>query len=147
VWIGWHLDVTCIVLVSTVAIHSTNLLLCCAVLCCAVLCCAVLYCAVLCCVVSLSTAGIGMAIGFLFLGQGRASLRRDPLSIGALLLSMSPRFPTRTLGRWVDYIVFLLVLLVLFLLLYIEFLEFIYSIVLASSGWCLYVDVHVCLYL
>lgn len=44
--------------------------------------------------------GIGMAIGLLFLGQGRASLRRDPLSLGALLLSTSPRFPTRTLGAY-----------------------------------------------
>ena len=43
--------------------------------------------------------GIGMAIGLLFLGQGRASLRRDPLSLGALLLSTTPRFPTRTLGK------------------------------------------------
>ena len=44
--------------------------------------------------------GIGMAIGFLFLGQGRASLRRDPLSIGALLMSMCPRYPTRTIGLY-----------------------------------------------
>ena len=40
-----------------------------------------------------------MAIGLLFLAGGRASLRRDPTSVGALLLSTAPRFPSRTLDH------------------------------------------------
>jgi anaphase-promoting complex subunit 1 len=33
----------------------------------------------------------------LFLGQGKASFKRDDVSIGALVLSTSPRFPYRTM--------------------------------------------------
>ena len=41
---------------------------------------------------------VSMAIGFLFLAGGQASLRRDPLSIACLLLSTSPRFPRCSIG-------------------------------------------------
>ena len=39
---------------------------------------------------------VAMAIGLLFLGGGRASLRRDPIAIGALVIAFAPRFPHRT---------------------------------------------------
>ena len=46
-----------------------------------------------------SHLAVSMAIGLLFLAGGRASLRRDPTSVGALLLSTAPRFPSRTLDH------------------------------------------------
>ncbi len=38
----------------------------------------------------------GMSLGMLFLAGGRYSLRRDPVSIACLLLSIIPRFPAKT---------------------------------------------------
>eukprot|EP01033_Poteriospumella_lacustris_P008019 gene8018-5771_t len=38
----------------------------------------------------------GMAIGMLFLGGGKYSLKRDPVSVACLLMSMLPRYPNRT---------------------------------------------------
>jgi hypothetical protein len=38
----------------------------------------------------------GMALGLLFLGGGRYSLKRDPVSIACLLLSILPRYPNRS---------------------------------------------------
>jgi len=38
---------------------------------------------------------LGMAVGFLFLAGGNASLKRDKLSIACLLLSIIPRFPAK----------------------------------------------------
>ena len=35
-------------------------------------------------------------IGILFLAGGQASLKRDPVSVGALLIALCPRFPMRT---------------------------------------------------
>jgi anaphase-promoting complex subunit 1 len=42
---------------------------------------------------------LGMALGQLFLAGGQASLKRDPMSIGALLISFCPRFPMRTVDN------------------------------------------------
>ena len=42
---------------------------------------------------------LSMAIGMLFLSGGNASLKRDPLSIACLLLSICPRFPARTVDN------------------------------------------------
>lgn len=42
---------------------------------------------------------ITMAIGMLFLAGGKASFRRDNFSIGCLLLSTAPRFPSRTVDH------------------------------------------------
>lgn len=39
--------------------------------------------------------GIAMSIGLLFLAQGRASLKRDDISIAALIMSTCPRYPSR----------------------------------------------------
>lgn len=41
----------------------------------------------------------GMYGIILYLGQGKASLRRDPLSLASLILSMSPRYPSRTMDN------------------------------------------------
>lgn len=35
----------------------------------------------------------------LFLGQGKSSFKRDDVSVGALVLSTSPRFPARTMDN------------------------------------------------
>lgn len=40
--------------------------------------------------------GIAMSIGLLFLGQGKASLKRDDISIASLIISTCPRYPLRT---------------------------------------------------
>jgi hypothetical protein len=40
--------------------------------------------------------GVGMAVGLLFLGQGKASLKRDNISLASLLLSTCPRYPSRS---------------------------------------------------
>lgn len=42
---------------------------------------------------------LGMCIGFLFLHGGQASLRRDNVAIGCLLISVLPRFPNRTVDN------------------------------------------------
>lgn len=42
---------------------------------------------------------VSMAIGMLFLAGGKASFRRDNFSIGCLLLSTAPRFPSRTVDN------------------------------------------------
>ena len=42
---------------------------------------------------------LNMATGWLFLGGGNASLRRDQVSVATLLFSMCPRFPSRTLDN------------------------------------------------
>jgi hypothetical protein len=39
--------------------------------------------------------GIAMAVGLLFLGQGKASLKRDDISIASLIISTCPRYPSR----------------------------------------------------
>ena len=46
-----------------------------------------------------SHLAVSMGIGLLFLAGGRASLRRDPTSVGALLLATAPRYPSRTLDH------------------------------------------------
>lgn len=46
-----------------------------------------------------SHVAISMSFGLLFLGGGRASLRRDDFSIACLLLSFLPRFPSRTIDN------------------------------------------------
>lgn len=40
--------------------------------------------------------GLGMAMGFLFLGSGRMSLKRDDISIASLVISTCPRYPSRS---------------------------------------------------
>jgi hypothetical protein len=42
---------------------------------------------------------LSMSIGMLFLAGGNASVKKDPLSIACLLLSMCPRFPSRTIDN------------------------------------------------
>ena len=42
---------------------------------------------------------LSMSIGMLFLAGGNASVKRDPLSIACLLLSICPRFPARTVDN------------------------------------------------
>lgn len=40
---------------------------------------------------------LGMALGMLFLAGGKFSLRRDPISTACLVLSIIPRFPSRSI--------------------------------------------------
>jgi hypothetical protein len=40
--------------------------------------------------------GLSMAVGFLFLQQGKASLKRDDVSIASLILATAPRYPVLT---------------------------------------------------
>lgn len=42
---------------------------------------------------------LNMAIGLLFLGGGKYSLKRDPVSTACLLVSILPRFPSRTIDH------------------------------------------------
>jgi hypothetical protein len=42
---------------------------------------------------------LNMAIGMLFLGGGKYSLKRDPVATACLLLSVLPRFPSRTVDH------------------------------------------------
>lgn len=42
-----------------------------------------------------SHMAVGMAIGMLFLGGGKWSLKRDPMSIACLLMSILPRYPIK----------------------------------------------------
>lgn len=42
---------------------------------------------------------IGLSVGILFLAGGGASLRRDPTSIGAMVISFCPKFPMRTVDN------------------------------------------------
>lgn len=46
-----------------------------------------------------SHMALGMALGFLFLSGGDSSLKRDPISISCLLLSVIPRYPSRTVDN------------------------------------------------
>jgi hypothetical protein len=46
-----------------------------------------------------SHVAISMSLGLLFLGGGRASLRRDDFSIACLLMSFLPRYPNRTIDN------------------------------------------------
>lgn len=42
---------------------------------------------------------LGMAIGLLFLAGGQASLKRDPFSIGVMVIAFAPKFPMRTVDN------------------------------------------------
>ncbi len=43
--------------------------------------------------------GLGMALGLLFLGQGRFSLKHSSASVACLIMATTPRYPTRTVDN------------------------------------------------
>lgn len=46
-----------------------------------------------------SHMAVGMAVGMLFLGGGKWSLKRDPLSIACLLMAILPRYPIKAMDN------------------------------------------------